>query len=170
MEPLVQTLENALGIGAGELGVLQMMLRAIVVYPLAVAIVRTGDKRLIGASAAFDFLLAIVIGSVVSRAITGNAPFLPCLAAGWALVLVHRLYARIGFHVGWFGRLVKGEPRTLVEDGRIRWDAMRRSAIGYEDLQSGMRRNGNMERVEQVARAILERNGDISIVRRSARE
>lgn len=165
MEPLVHVLKAALGIGAEELGVLQMVLRAILVYPLAVAVVRTGDKRLIGASAAFDFLLAIVIGSVISRAITGSAPLLPCLAAGWALVLVHAGIAKVGFHVGWFARLVKGESRMLVENGEIRWDAMRRSAIGFEDLQSGMRRNGNTDRVDQVARAVLERNGDISIVR-----
>lgn len=164
---ILAALEAALGIGADELGVQHMVLRAAVVYPLAIAIVRLGDKRLIGTTAAFDFLLAIMIGSVVSRAITGGAPFVPAIVAGYALVLLHWAFAKLGFHFDVFGRLIKGQPRVLVRDGEIRWRAMRRSAIGMEDLLSGCRRNGNVEGVEDVACAVLERNGDISIVLRS---
>ena len=163
----LDVLEAALGTGAAELGLLQVVLRAVAVYPLAIAIVRFGDKRLIGTTAAFDFLLAIIIGSVISRAITGNAPFVPAVATGYVLVLLHWAFAKLGFHVDWFGRLIKGEPRELVQDGEIRWDAMRRSAIGMEDLLSGCRRNGNVEGVEDVTCAVLERNGDISVVLQS---
>ena len=163
----MDALQSALGMDADELGVLHMVLRALVVYPLAIAIVRFGDKRLIGTTAAFDFLLAIMIGSVISRAITGSAPFLPAIAAGYALVLLHWAFAKLGFHSDRFGRLIKGEPRVLVRDGEIRWDAMRQSSIGKEDLLSGLRRNGNIEAVEDVTCAVLERNGDISVVLRS---
>lgn len=161
-----EILDTALGLSGEELGVGQMVLRGVVVYPLAIAMVRLGDKRLIGTSAAFDFLLAIIVGSVVSRAITGSAPFLACMATGYVLVLLHWAFAKLGFHFDWFGRLIKGRAHVLVEDGTIQWDAMRSSAIGMEDLLSGCRRNGGLSSVDQVACATLERNGEISVIPR----
>lgn len=165
---VTEFLDAAFGLDGGELGTLQMVLRAVIVYPLAIAMVRLGDKRLIGTSAAFDFLLAIIVGSVVSRAITGNAPFLPSMATGYALVLLHWAFAKLGFHFDRFGKLVKGRTHILVEDGEIRWDAMRQSAIGMEDLLGGCRRNGGVGSVDRVACAMLERNGEISVIPRSS--
>jgi uncharacterized membrane protein YcaP (DUF421 family) len=72
-----------------DLGVVQMSLRALVVFILATLMIRIGDKRFMGKSTALDVMLGIVFGSVVSRAITGNAPFFPTLAAGFVLVLAH---------------------------------------------------------------------------------
>jgi hypothetical protein len=58
-----------------------MALRAVVVYVVTVIIVRLGKKRFMGKGTAFDVILGIMLGSIVSRAITGNAPFFPALAA-----------------------------------------------------------------------------------------
>jgi hypothetical protein len=76
-------LRLALGLGAGEeqLNAAQMALRAVVVYVVTVIIVRLGKKRFMGQGTAFDVILGIILGSIVSRAITGNAPFFAALAA-----------------------------------------------------------------------------------------
>src|SRR5215218_7578653 len=64
-----------------DLGAAQMALRAAVVYAAMVVVVRLGKKRFMGQATAFDVILDIMLGSVASRAITGNAPLGPALAA-----------------------------------------------------------------------------------------
>ena len=79
MDEVEALLASALGLGLeGErLGAAQMALRAVVVYVVTVAFARLGKKRFMGRATAFDVILGIMLGSIVSRAITGNAPFCP---------------------------------------------------------------------------------------------
>jgi hypothetical protein len=67
MAELKELLTYLLGIGQEDLDILQMTVRALIVYPLGIALVHVGDKRFLGGIAAFDFLLAIIIGSILSR-------------------------------------------------------------------------------------------------------
>ena len=77
----------ALGIGleSQQMEFWQMALRAVIVYAVTLAMVRLGKKRFMGKATAFDMILGIMLGSIVSRAITGNAPLVPALAAAAAL-------------------------------------------------------------------------------------
>jgi len=155
----------ALGLDAERLSVSQMALRATVVYPIGIAFVRAADKRFIGKFSAFDVILGVMIGSILSRAITGNSPFLPTLAAALALLFLHYLFAALSFHLDWFGNLVKGHTRTLVMDGMIQWDAMRQSHISERDLMGALRENGGTEDLSEVRLARLERSGNISVIK-----
>src|SRR5687768_58522 len=91
----------ALGLDAERLSVWQMALRAALVYPIGIAFVRLGDRRFIGKFGAFDVIVGVMIGSILSRAVTGNSPFLPTLAAALALVLMHALFAALSLRLAW---------------------------------------------------------------------
>lgn len=91
LEDVWQGINWMLGLDEENLNVWQMAVRAVVVYVAAVAMVRLGDKRFMGKNTAFDVILGIILGSVVSRAITGSAPFSPSIGAGFVLVGVHYL-------------------------------------------------------------------------------
>ncbi|HEX8148491.1 MAG TPA: YetF domain-containing protein [Pyrinomonadaceae bacterium] len=166
MEQAWDALSTALGLEleGKYLGVSHMALRAVVVFVLSIAMLKVGDKRFMGKSTALDVFLGIVFGSTVSRAITGNAPFFPTLAAGLVLVLLHWLFAAVAFRSQGFGRLVKGQSRLLVRDGEILWDAMRKSHVTTHDLEEALRREGEEPDVKRVKEAHLERNGDVSII------
>ncbi|NBD95369.1 MAG: DUF421 domain-containing protein [Gammaproteobacteria bacterium] len=153
-----------LGLDAGDPTVWQMAARAVVAYPVGIAFVRIGEKRFIGKFTAFDVIMGIVIGSILARAITGGSPFFPSLMAGLVLVSLHYLFATLSYHLEWFGDLVKGSGRTLVKDGRIQWEAMRKSHISERDLKGALRENGGVDDIERVRLARLERSGNISVV------
>lgn len=163
-------MDQALGLGleTKDINVGQMSLRAFVVFVLAIGMIRIGNKRFMGKNAALDVLLGIVFGSMVSRAITGNAPFLPTLVASLVLVLLHWLMSAIAFRSKGFGTLVKGRDSTLVRDGEIQWEAMRKAHLTEHDLQEALRNSGKQPDVSQVASAHLERNGDVSIIMRDS--
>ena len=155
---------EAIGIDGGELGIWQMVLRAIVVYLVGITLVRLAETRHIGRFTAFDMIMGILLGSILSQAITQASPFFATLAAGLTLVLLHFLFAVLSFHSQRFGNLVNGRARTLVEDGQIQWDAMRESHINEQDLMSALRENGNVNDVRRVKLARLERSGNISVI------
>lgn len=158
-----------LGIDEKDLSFWQMALRAIVIYISAILMVRIGDKRFLGKTTAFDFLLGVIIGSVLSRAVNGGAPLIPSITAAAVLVLVHFLFASIAFKSRFFGKMIKGKSRVLIEDGKINWDNMKTSHITKHDLQSEVRQSGFIK-LEDVEYACLERNGQISIILKNSEE
>lgn len=166
MHEILEALRELIGLGVDGLNSIQMALRALVIYITAILLVRLGQKRFMGKNTAFDVILGIILGSVLSRAITGNAPFVPTVVSGAVLVALHWLFSVVSFYWRPFGSVVKGRERLLVKDGEIQWRNMRRSHIGKHDLEMAIRNTGRAARFEDVAEAHFERSGNISIVPR----
>jgi uncharacterized membrane protein YcaP (DUF421 family) len=168
MHTLWESLRWALGVDTDprSYNVLQVSLRALLVYLLGLLIIRLGRNRLLGRQSSFDIVLGFVLGSILSRAITGTAHILVTLASTLVLVLAHRLVAALSFHSHGFGALFKGEPHRLVQDGRIDWEQMRKEHISDRDLEEALRQHAKTADEKRVAEARLERNGEISVVER----
>lgn len=158
-----------LSVDAIDLGFGHMAARALVVFVVAVILARMANRRMLGHNAGFDIMLLVVLGSVLSRAINGQAAFFPTLGASAILVGLHHIIATIAFHSHGFSQLVKGRPRTLVRDGKLDRAGMARSNITEHDLEENLRINGGVAGAEDVAEARIERNGSISVVKRGAR-
>lgn len=141
----------------------QMSARAIVVFLIGLIFVRLAGKRVFGKWGALDILLAVIIGSNLSRAITGGAPFAPTLAATAVLVGLHATLVYAAIAVPALGGWLKGRPTRLITEGQIDWSQMRREGLGQGDLDQALRCAGHLGPAGVVA-AYLERNGSISIV------
>jgi uncharacterized membrane protein YcaP (DUF421 family) len=148
-----------------EMGVSHMALRGVVVFFFAVILSRVADRRFLGRNAGFDMMLGIILGSVLSRAINGQAAFGPTLFASATLVVLHRLLGTAACHSEAISRLVKGQPIVLVRNGRKDEAELKRAKITPDDLDENLRINGNERELDKVAEARLERNGTVSIVK-----
>ena len=158
MHDLVLTL-----FGNGEdLNVLQMTLHATAVFVLTLAMMRVAGRRSLGQHRAFDTCTTVLIGSVLSRAVVGASPFWPTMAAGAAIVLLHRLIAAASLRWPWFETLVSGDKRELVQGGRRDEREMRKALITSRDLDEAVRKKTGDESVP-LARAVLERDGRITV-------
>lgn len=144
----------------------QMAIRAFIVYTVAVMLVRLGRKRFLAKPSSFDLVLLLMLGSVLSRSITGNAPFFQTLVAGTILIVIHTFFSAITFYSTRWGALIKGRAMILIKDGKVNWDNMRRAQLTERDLLSALRRNGQLQDYSKVKLAILERNGEISIIKK----
>ena len=147
-----------------ELDFWQMSARAVLIYIIAIAIVRMGNKRFMGRNSTFDLLLGIMLGSVLSRGITGQAPIAGCVAAGFVLLLMHWVLGAIAYYLDWFATLIKGRPRVLIRDGKVDKSATARSHFGKEDLAEAMRAHGRTEDPADIRLATLERSGAVSVL------
>ncbi|ALI99135.1 DUF421 domain-containing protein [Rufibacter tibetensis] len=161
----MEILETALGIGLKDLNWWQMSARAIIVFFVSLMYVRLANKRIFGRHSAFDIVLGVMYGSVMSRAITGNSPFVPTLIAGLVLILLHRFLATLAFRTGdEVSTMIKGKTVTLIKDGEFLKDVMRAHNVTENDIFESMRAQGSPEDISKVSTACLERSGSISVV------
>lgn len=167
LDALRETWNEWLGLDlrAEQLGFVHMALRGVVVFCFAILLSRVADRRLLGRSAGYDIMVLVVLGSVLSRAINGQARFAPTLGASAVLVLIHRLIGTLTFHSHFFSKAIKGNAQVLVRDGEVDETALRRNKITPDDLDENLRNHGNVGSVREVAEARLERNGVVSVVK-----
>src|SRR4026209_2478611 len=64
----------------------QVVARAAIIYIIGLAVVRLGKGRLIGRVTSLDVILGFILGSVLSRGITGQAAISDTAIASAALV------------------------------------------------------------------------------------
>jgi uncharacterized membrane protein YcaP (DUF421 family) len=162
---MMEFIDTALGLNETTLTWWQMSIRAVIVFLAALLIIRVGNPRIFGKQTTFDIILGVIYASILSRAITGNAPFGQTLIAGLVLVLLHRLLAVIAYHVsGRTGYMIKGRAVMIVKDGQLLQEAMKKHSISDRDLQEAMRTSGNISSFSEIETAYLERSGSISII------
>lgn len=139
--------------------------KSLLMYCFAVGLVRAGALRLVGRLSSLDVLVGFMLGSLLSRGVTGPATLEETAAACVMLVVVHWVVTTLAFHSERWGRWLKRPPVQLVKDGVCLRDNMRRARVSEGDLLEGLRHNG-MDRASQARCAYLERDGEISAVRR----
>lgn len=147
-----------------DLTLLQMSARTVVVFCVGVALFRLADRRFIGYNAGFDLLLGVVLGSVLSRAVNGQASFFPTLAVSALLVFLHHVLNRLACRFHWVSKLAKGNALCLVRNREIVPGALRQAQMTTDDLEENLRLNGRVDSVSQVREARLERNGSVSVL------
>ncbi len=161
----MELFRQLLGIGAQSINWYQAALRTIIIYIATLVMVKIGRRRFIGKSTAFDFIVGIILGSLVTNAITSaSVPFVGTLAAGFVLVGLHWLFAIITFKSDRLDAFLKGNSSKIVDNGEILWDAMKKSDLTQEDLIEQLRTAGQTEDLASVQKAYFERSGDISVI------
>lgn len=159
-------LHAVIGSNEGEISFSQMLARSLIVFLTGLALVRVTTPRLFGRATPIDIVLAVIIGSNLSRTLTGNAPFLEVIGATIFLVLIHAIATRAATHWRPLADLVKGRATVIVKDGEICWDEMHANAIGERDLMAAIRSAGATS-IKDVKTASLERNGRIDVITRA---
>lgn len=163
---VLDLLESVLGIGldGDDLSPTNVLARATVIYIASVILVKMGSRRIFGRSSLFDSVVAIMLGSIMSRGILGTSPLLETIIAGAALIGLHWIFATISLYASFFGPMVKGHPITLIKDGEIQEEEMHRARISKNDLIEAIRLQAMTTDPSTVHAAYLERNGKISII------
>lgn len=159
---------DALGLIIGQKDTLawwQECDRALIVFVYGIVMIRLAGRRIFGRWAALDIIVSIVVGSNLSRAITGGAELGETIAATTVLILLHMCLAWAAFRWGAVSRLVEGRPQILARDGILDHDMCRRHVVTQADLDEALRKVS----VADIAatRAVqLEPSGNITVLKR----
>ncbi len=145
----------------------QVCLRAVIMFIAALTMVRLGGRRFLSHNTAFDAVLGFMMASMLARACNGSSPFWQTIVAGFLLVALHRGVAKVAVYSHRFGNLVKGHANLVVKDGAVLRDVLEKHDLTEHDLVEDLRMNGNVALPEDVKAAYFERNGHISVVKKS---
>ena len=148
----------------GHISWWQECLRAIVIFAYGLALVRLAGRRIFGRWAALDIVVAIIIGSNLSRALTGNAPFGGTLAACALLVALHWVLAQGVARSKGLSQIFEGSVIDLARAGKTDDSQLFRHAISKSDIEEALRQTG-VERVSQTRLIALEPSGKITVVK-----
>jgi uncharacterized membrane protein YcaP (DUF421 family) len=157
-----------IGVDARSLGIVPIVLRALLIFFAALVMLRLADKRSFARKSAFDIVLAFVLGSTLARAINGSSPLLPTIIAGFVLVVLHRAMSFAARLSPWFSALIKGNSYLVIENGRTIEHALRSHNLTTGDLIEDLRLKGSTNDPAEVTEAWIERNGDLSVVKKKS--
>jgi uncharacterized membrane protein YcaP (DUF421 family) len=148
----------------GQISWTQECARAAVIFVYGLAVVRLAGRRVFAQWTALDIIVAILTGSTLSRALTGNADLVGTLAATSLLFVLHGVVSHASARSVIASRWLEGGAVRLGANGRIDKAAMRRNAISAAALDEAMRTAG----ISDPAHAsviVLEPSGRISVIR-----
>lgn len=140
--------------------------RTVVVFGYGLAIVRIAGRRVFGKWAALDFIVSVMVGSSLSRTITGSAALGGTLASTTLIMLAHGLLAHAAARSERFSRLVEGAPLPLARDGKADRAAFMRGSISRRDLEEALRQSG-VEEIDDTRLVVLEPSGKITVLKKA---
>jgi uncharacterized membrane protein YcaP (DUF421 family) len=152
-------------IGTGEnLSALHMGIRALMMFFIALLLIRIGGLRIIGKKSGFDLVIVIMMGAVLARGIVGASPFISTAVAASIMIGINKLLAWISTKSKTINYILKGKSLVLYESGKIHWPNMNEAALSKSDLITSLRLETNSEKLDNVEKAYIETNGRISFV------
>lgn len=148
----------------GHLAWWQECLRATLVFCYGLALVRLAGRRVFGKWAALDIIVSIIIGSNLSRALTGSAPLFGTLIATTLLMGLHWILAHGAARSDLISRILEGAPVKLAVAGNLEPEKLKRDAISDADLAEALRQSG-VEQISEARLIVLEPSGKITVLR-----
>jgi uncharacterized membrane protein YcaP (DUF421 family) len=141
------------------------VLRALAVYIVLLLILRLAGSRTLAGITTFDFVLVLIISEAVQQAlIDDDNSMINAFLLVITLVSLNILMSLIKQRSTRFERLLDGTPLLLLENGRIHADRLQRERVDEADVLEAARERRGISRLDDIDYAVLERNGQITLI------
>lgn len=141
------------------------MLRAAAIYLFLLVLFRITGRRALAEITTFDFVLLLVIGEATQQALLGDDfSVINAFVVIATLVLIDILLSLFKRRSPQVGRFLDGVPLIVVEYGKPLTQRLRKARLTEEDILEAARQSQGLERMEQIRFAVLEKNGQISVI------
>lgn len=111
-----------------------------------------------------DYVVGISIGSIAAQmAVDPEIPFYHFLIAMAIYGFLDLFITLISRKANWLKSLFKGKPLVLIDKGEIDYDALKKSKLDLEELQSLCRIKGYFD-LSEIHYCLFEPSGEFSIL------
>lgn len=139
-------------------------LRTIILYLLVVTGLRMMGKRQVGEMQPSELVVAIMISDLASIPMQDvGIPLLSGVIPIFTLIIVEIALSQISLKNRKFRKLLTGKPSVIIHNGKILRDEMKKLRFNHDDLKEQLRIQGYV-RIDDINFAILETNGQLSII------
>lgn len=140
------------------------VLKAAAAYIIVLFVIRLIGRRTASQQAPIDMVVLFLFGGLSVSAVLGDdRSFVGAMSALFTVGLMHVAVSWLKLRFVWFERIVDGTPIVVFRDGRWNETAMRRLRMQQADIRTAARQE-KLDDLDQVAAAIVERDGTVSIL------
>jgi uncharacterized membrane protein YcaP (DUF421 family) len=149
-----------------ELAILEIFLRGTVVYWAIFLFFRLGGRRNIGSLGFADIVVLLLVAEAVGDSLGGGDESITG-GLGVAAVIVCWSFAidRLCYFYPLASKVLEPSKLCLIENGKMDLKNMRAEYVTRAELMEQLRLQG-VSSLEQISRAYLEKNGELSIIKR----
>jgi len=145
---------------------MEAALRAFFGYGFLLLVVRIAGRRPGKQLAPFEFVLIFFIGGLALTAMVGDdLSFTNAACEIVTVALAHLAISALRSRSVALAKLFDGTPLILLAGGRWQSSTLEKMRIQPDDVMSAAREQG-LRALGDIDRAVLERNGEISILKR----
>ncbi|MBR5280535.1 MAG: DUF421 domain-containing protein, partial [Clostridia bacterium] len=138
--------------------------RTIIMYTLVIIVMRCMGKRQIGQLQPYEFVIALMISDVASIPMQDIAvPLWNGIIPILSLLLLQLIISFLILKHKSIRNWVCGRPCVLIRRGTILESALRNQMYNLDDLLEALRVKG-FPKVDDVMMAVLENNGELSVL------
>lgn len=144
--------------------ILAIALRSVAVYLFIVLAIRIFGKKELAQLSVVDLVFILLISNSVQNAMVGdNSTLLGGLVAATSLFVVNMILKNILFKSREISEIFQGNPLLLIYHGKELTKHLKLAQISHEELAAAVREHG-VEKISQVDLAVLEVDGNISVL------
>lgn len=157
-----QVLDNIFSLQSSPI---EMFIRGTVVYCVLFVLLRLAGRRDLGSLGMADLLVLLLVADAAGNAMSGDSTSTTDgLIAVSAIVFWSVVIDRVDYYFPGTRRWLSPRRVCLIRDGCLQRRGMRREYITQDELLTELHRVG-LERFDQVKRAYMESDGEISIIK-----
>lgn len=143
------------------------LLRAVIIYIFITVAMRVMGKRQIGELNPQELVITILISAVATVPLENNGmPLANSLIPIAIFISFEIINSTLSMKSIKFRSLIKGKPRFIIKDGEIQQGELTKLRFTIDDLTDAVRQAGVFD-ISQVANAIVETNGVVSVQKKS---
>ena len=144
--------------------------RAIILYIIVLIVMRLMGKREIGQLQPYELAISIMIADLASVPMTElGIPITNGIIPILGLLVMHLLISIINMKSLNIRKIMSGEPSILIYRGKIDEKTLKKERITVNELEERLRTN-NVFNFGDVEYAILETNGQITVIKKPEKQ
>jgi uncharacterized membrane protein YcaP (DUF421 family) len=150
-----------------EITFASILLRVSVMYLVALILIRLSGKQTISELSTMDFVVANILGDAFDTVIFSEVTILQGVVYFVTVTALHFITRLLSSRSKFFYRLFASQPRTMIQQGLLVPESLAAERTRVETVFSDMRLK-KVERLEEVREAVLEENGQLSVLKQPA--
>ncbi len=144
----------------------RIVLIGVLSYLLLILMLRLSGKRTLSKMNAFDFIVTVALGSMLSTLIMDpSISLLEGMTAMGLLVLLQYIITFTSVRSKTVGRIIKSEPKLLFYNGEFLTENMIKERILTGELEQAIRKAGH-NNYASISAVVLETDGAFSVLAR----
>lgn len=148
-------------------GMLIILIRSLILYPIVIFSIRLMGKRQLGELQPSELVITILISNIATLPLEDiDIPLMMGLLPVLTLVCYEVIMSWITLKSRKIRKIVSGQPKIIIKDGEIDQKMLRDLRLTVDDLLAGLR-NNKIFNINDVQYAIVETNGNISILEKN---